>query len=51
MKIDDIKDINILKGLNIDIKPGEFVAIIGKVGCGKSSFMNSLMWMLTQTEG
>lgn len=49
MKIGDIKDINVLKDLNIDIKPGEFVAIIGKVGCGKSSLLNAIMGMLTET--
>lgn len=32
----------ILKNVNIDIKSGEFVYLIGKVGSGKSSFLKTL---------
>ncbi|NTU69334.1 ATP-binding cassette domain-containing protein, partial [bacterium] len=36
------KQIRILKGLNFEVKPGEFVMISGPSGCGKSTLMNIL---------
>ena len=27
----------VLKGLNLDIKPGQYVALVGTSGCGKST--------------
>jgi ATP-binding cassette subfamily B (MDR/TAP) protein 1 len=27
----------VLKGLNLDIKPGQYVALVGSSGCGKST--------------
>ncbi|KAJ3152694.1 hypothetical protein HDU86_005569 [Geranomyces michiganensis] len=35
-------DLLILKGLNLEIKPGEHVAIVGRTGSGKSTFLNTL---------
>lgn len=32
----------VLRGLNAEFKRGEFVAIVGESGCGKSTFMNIL---------
>ena len=32
----------ILKNVNIEIKSGEFIYLIGKVGSGKSSFLKTL---------
>lgn len=32
----------ILKDVNVDIKSGEFIYLIGKVGSGKSSFLKTL---------
>jgi ABC-type multidrug transport system fused ATPase/permease subunit len=37
------KDELILKGITLKIKPGEFVAIVGPVGCGKSSILNAIL--------
>lgn len=43
-KLDGKKKSNyILKDINVSIQPGDFVAIIGKVGAGKSSLLLSLM--------
>ncbi|WP_169752363.1 MacB family efflux pump subunit [Campylobacter mucosalis] len=35
-------DIQVLKGINLSIKKGEFIAIIGQSGSGKSTLMNIL---------
>ena len=32
----------VLKGLNVEFKRGEMVAVLGESGCGKSTFMNIL---------
>ncbi len=32
----------VLNGLNVEFKRGEFVAVLGESGCGKSTFMNIL---------
>jgi ATP-binding cassette subfamily B (MDR/TAP) protein 1 len=33
----------VLRGLNLEIFPGESVALVGESGCGKSTFINMLM--------
>lgn len=41
----------ILKGLNFTIEPGERVALVGKIGCGKTTLMRMLMALYEPREG
>lgn len=34
---------NVIDGLSLSIKPGQYVAIVGKTGCGKSTLMRLLL--------
>lgn len=40
-----------LNNINLDIKPGEFVAIMGPSGCGKSTLLNILGLLDNPTSG
>jgi energy-coupling factor transporter ATP-binding protein EcfA2 len=40
-----------LKNINIDIKKGEFVGIIGQNGAGKSTLLKNITGLLRPTEG
>ena len=39
----DEKMPNVIDGLSLTIKPGQYVAIVGKTGCGKSTLMRLLL--------
>ncbi len=41
----------VLKDINLDIKPGQVVAFLGKTGSGKSTLINLLMRFYDATEG
>lgn len=47
----DTEDYYSLHDINIDIKPGEFVFIVGKSGAGKSTILKLLLKEITPTEG
>jgi nitrate/nitrite transport system ATP-binding protein len=42
---------NALNNINLSIKKGEFVSIIGHSGCGKSTVLNLIAGLLAPTEG
>lgn len=42
---------NILKRINISIKRGEKIAIVGKTGCGKSTLIKLILGLYKPTEG
>jgi putative ABC transport system ATP-binding protein len=41
----------VLKGIDFDVKEGEFVAIMGRSGAGKSTFLYQVSLLDTPTEG
>ena len=43
--------IDVLKGINVQIKPGEFVIIFGPSGCGKSTLLHCLLGLEAPTTG
>ena len=45
------EDIKVLKGLNFSVDQGEFVGIMGKSGCGKTTLLKVLGMIDKQTKG
>jgi len=43
--------INALKGVNLSVRRGEFIALLGPSGCGKSTALNCLAGLLTLSSG
>ena len=43
--------VNVLKGVNFDIKKGEFVSLVGPSGCGKTTLLKLIAGLETPTDG
>jgi nitrate/nitrite transport system ATP-binding protein len=41
----------VLKGINLDVKRGEYISLIGHSGCGKSTVLNIVAGLLKATSG
>jgi sulfonate transport system ATP-binding protein len=44
-------DFQVLQNINLEIEPGEFVAVVGKSGCGKSTLLRLLSGLDVPNEG
>ena len=45
------KEVPLLKGLNLEVKPGQKIAVVGPTGCGKTALINLLMRFYDVDEG
>jgi multiple sugar transport system ATP-binding protein len=43
--------VDVLKGIDLDIKSGEFIVFVGPSGCGKSTLLRSIAGLETVTSG
>lgn len=44
-------DLSILKGLNLEFYPGDFIGVVGLNGIGKSTFLKTLCGLLPVLSG
>lgn len=44
-------DVPVLRGVDLEVKPGQFLAIVGKSGCGKSTLLRLLVGLDEVTGG
>ncbi|WP_035323925.1 ATP-binding cassette domain-containing protein [Peribacillus kribbensis] len=44
-------ELKVLKEINLSIKPGEFIAIVGRSGCGKSTLLRLISGLETVSNG
>lgn len=45
------ENVDVLKGVNLEVNPGEFIIIIGPSGCGKSTLLNTILGLEKPDEG
>ena len=52
-KVFDVRDgtVEALRGIDLDVAEGEFVAVIGRSGCGKSTLLRLIAGLLPPTAG
>ena len=44
-------DVHILKGIDLEIDPGDFLILVGPSGCGKSTLLNMIAGLDTPSDG
>jgi len=47
----DEQNITVLNDINVEIKAGEFIALIGPSGCGKSTFLRTVAGLIAADKG
>nr|WP_316654546.1 ABC transporter ATP-binding protein [uncultured Gellertiella sp.] len=47
----DFGSVNVLKDLDLDVRDGEFLVLLGSSGCGKSTLLNCIAGLLEPSEG
>lgn len=47
----DDPEVNVLKNINFEIKAGETIGVVGKIGCGKSTLVNMLFRLYNVEQG
>jgi len=50
LELEEVKK-PVLENININLSPGNFLAVVGQVGCGKTSLLLSVMQETTLKEG
>ena len=50
-KTEPARDFVALKGINLEVKNGEFLALVGPSGCGKSTLLDILAGLANQSSG
>ncbi|BFZ19578.1 hypothetical protein BsWGS_22617 [Bradybaena similaris] len=48
---DEEQPLPTLRNINLEVKPGSLVAVVGSVGCGKSSLLSAIMGEMQKNKG
>jgi polar amino acid transport system ATP-binding protein len=46
-----VRDLEVVKGVSLDVHQGEKIVIMGPSGSGKSTFLRSLIWLVKPRRG